>query len=239
MERGILIHEGQQECPYLPGQVACMPLYRQQRILSLTETDARFAMSERRVGQSLYRTECPACSACKGIRILVNQFVMSKSQRRVWNRWKKLGSRLRITMGPASYSEEKLALYNRHKQKRNLVSSEDGLMDAAGYVGWLIRSCFQTAEMCFYIDGHLVGVGILDLGATAISSVYFYFDPDPEWSALSPGVFSVLQEIGFCRRTGRTHHYLGLYVAECGKLNYKANYLPHQRLVDGEWHTFQ
>jgi len=56
---------------------------------------------------------------------------------------------------------------------------------------------------------------------------------------LSPGVFSVLQEIGFCRRTGRTHHYLGLYVAECGKLNYKANYLPHQRLVDGEWHTFQ
>ena len=91
--------------------------------------------------------------------------------------------------------------------------------------------------MCYYIDNKLVAVGILDLGAEAASSVYFYFEPNPEISRLSPGVFSVLQEIAFCRRSGRKFHYLGLYVSDCKSLNYKANYNRHQRLNDGVWRT--
>ena len=49
-----LIYDGLQRCPYLPGQVARMPLYRQLRRLTLEESDARFAMAERRVGSALY-----------------------------------------------------------------------------------------------------------------------------------------------------------------------------------------
>ena len=142
-------------------------------------------------------------------------------------------------MGPVSWSEEKIALYNRHKTERDLVSTDDGELEPGGYVGWLVRSCFQTMEMCYYIDDVLIGVGILDLGARSASSVYFYFDPSPEVARLSPGVFSVLQEIAFCRRTRREFHYLGLYVSDCRSLNYKANYTPHQRLRDGEWHTIR
>jgi arginine-tRNA-protein transferase len=78
-------------------------------------------------------------------------------------------------------------------------------------------------------------VGIVDLGKTAASSVYFYFDPSPEVSRLSPGVYSVLNEIVWCRQTGREHLYLGLYVSGCDRLDYKADYNPHERLVDGDW----
>lgn len=235
MDRGLLVHDAVQPCPYLPDETARMPLYRQDKPLSLAEADARFALAERRVGWALYKTECPSCVACEGLRVVVPDFRMSKSQRRVWKKWRQLGERLKITLGPATWSQEKLDLYNRHKTGRDLVVSGDGVLDAAGYVGWLVRSCFQTMEMCYYLDGNLVAVGVLDLGASSASSVYFYFEPSSEVSKLSPGVFSVLQEIAFCRRSGRKYHYLGLYASACASLNYKANYRPHERLKNGEW----
>ena len=105
-----------------------------------------------------------------------------------------------------------------------------------GYVGWLVSSCLLTVEMRYYYDEQLVGVGVVDLGRTSASSVYFYFDPDR--ADLSPGVYSTLHEIQFCAATGREYLYLGLYVADCRHLAYKATYRPHERLVDGDWRPF-
>ena len=224
-----LVYDGLQSCPYLPGQVARMPLYRQLAPLTLEQADQRFANAERRVGTCLYRTACPTCTACEGLRIPVDDFRPSKSQRRVLNKWRRAG---RVEMGPVCFNEAKLDLFNRHKVERGLTEDEDG-MDPLGYIGWLVHSCMLTIEMRYYFDDQLVGVGILDLGRTAASSVYFYFDPDR--SDLSPGTFSALEEIDFCRRTGRTHLYLGLYVAECRHLSYKARFHPHERLRDGDW----
>lgn len=231
-----LVYDGLQGCPYLPGQVARMPLYRQLRRLGLDETDARFAAAERRVGTCLYRTQCPTCSACQGLRIPVDEFRPSRSQRRVLGRWQDRG---RIAFGAPSLDEEKLDLFNRHKQERDLASEEDGPMTGLGYASWLVQSCVLTMEMRYYFDDRLVGVGILDLGRTAASSVYFYFDPTAEISRLSPGVFSVLQEVDFCRTTGREFLYLGLYVEDCRHLSYKADYWPHERQVDGVWQRFE
>jgi arginine-tRNA-protein transferase len=228
----MLVYDGLQRCPYLSGRVARMPLYRQLRRLTPFETDQRFANAERRVGHSLYQTACPTCSACKGIRIPVAKFRPSKSQRRVANRWP---DTLRIEIDNASYSDEKLALFNAHKRQRGLNDPDDTEMDAIGYMTWLVQSCFETVEMRYYLADRLVGVGILDVGATAASSVYFYFDPSEDIARLSPGTFSVLQEIELCRRTGRTHHYLGLWVEDCRQLNYKSSYYPHELLGDGAW----
>ena len=41
-----------------------------------------------------------------------------------------------------------------------------------------------------------------------------------------------------CRRWGLRWLYLGLYVADCGSMAYKANYLPHERLDNGRWVSF-
>jgi arginyl-tRNA--protein-N-Asp/Glu arginylyltransferase len=224
-----LVYDGLQSCPYLPGRVARMPLYRQLRQLTLDETDARFANAERRVGQCLYRTACPTCSACQGLRIPVNEFRPSKSQRRVRKLWEGHG---RVEIGPVGFDTERLSMFNRHKQQRGLTDDAEG-MDALGYVGWLVTTCVLTVEMRYYYDDVLVGVGIVDLGRSSASSVYFYFDPDR--SELSPGVYSALEEIAFCQRTGREMLYMGLYVADCRHLAYKAQYRPHERLVDGDW----
>jgi arginine-tRNA-protein transferase len=228
-----LVYDGLQSCPYLPGQVARMPLYRQLAPLSLDQADQRFANAERRVGTCLYRTACPTCSACEGLRIPVGDFRPSKSQRRVANRWRDRG---RVELGPVSFDETKLDLFNRHKLERGLTEGTEG-MDPLGYIGWLVHSCMLTVEMRYFYDDELIGIGIVDLGRHAASSVYFYFDPDR--SDLSPGTFSALEEIDFCRRTGRQHLYLGLYVEACRHLSYKARFHPHERLHDGDWRRFE
>ncbi len=235
MRRQILVYDGLHGCPYLPGKVARLPLYRQLAALTPEEADARFANAERRVGEALYRTACPTCRACQGIRVPVAAFVPTRSQRRVLKRWPAEG---RIEVGPAFVSPQKVALFNAHKRARGLAEPDDVPMGAAEYAGWLVESCFETVEMRYYLGDRLIGVGVMDLGARSASSVYFYFDPAPEVSRLSPGVYSALQEIAFCRRTGREHLYLGLYVADCDQLNYKADYRPHERLVDGDWRRF-
>lgn len=230
-----LVYDGLQACPYRPGQVARMPLFRQRRPLSPAETDERFANAERRVGRSLYRTACPTCTACRGLRIPVDELRPSRSQKRVLKRWKALEDRLTIRLQHPTCTDEKLAIFHRHKTQRGLTDAGDEPMDAHGYLGWLVHSCVHTVEMTYTLDDRLIAVGILDLGATASSSVYFYFDPTPEIARLSPGVFSVFQEAAFARRTGRRYHYLGLWVSDCPSLAYKANYYPHERLRDGDW----
>ena len=49
----------------------------------------------------------------------------------------------------------------------------------------------------------------------------------------------MLYQIELCRRLGVPYLYLGYYVADCRSLNYKARFLPHERLVDGQWQRFE
>ena len=226
-----LVHDEEEPCPYRPGQEARMPLRWQLLPLSPEDTDQSLAEGDRRVGHMLYRTACRSCTACEPIRIPVRDFRPTRSQRRVIRR----NRDVRVAIGPATFSEEKLALYNRHKQERGLAM-DDRPMTERGYRGWFVESCVETVEMRYLLGDRLVGVGILDLGRLDASSVYFFFDPDE--SRRSLGVFSVLVETAWLRLQGGRHHYLGLYVADCGPLAYKARYFPHERLIDGRWWRF-
>jgi leucyl-tRNA---protein transferase len=231
--RDALVWDGFQPCPYLPDRVARMPLRRPPRRLTLDEADARFARSERRVGACVYQTECPTCRACEGLRVPVATFEPSRAQRRVARKWE---GHARVEIVPVTYDAEHLELYRRHKAGRGLRHEGDEEITAEGYVGWLVSSCVLTVEMRYWYDDALVGIGVVDLGRTSASSVYFYFDP--AFAALSPGTFSALEELAFCRRTGREFLYLGLWVRESKHLAYKADFNPHERLVDGDWRPF-
>jgi leucyl-tRNA---protein transferase len=226
-----IVHDEPEACPYLDDRVARLPLRWQLNPLAPAELDLSLANGDRRVGRMLYRTSCPACTACEPIRIPVAGFQPSKSQRRALNR----NQDLRIEVGPAAYSDERLALYNRHKHGRGLAKAERN-MSRRGYEGWFVESCVQTMEMRYLLGDRLLAVGVVDVGARDTSSVYFYFDPDEERRSL--GVYSCLVELDWQRQRGGRFHYLGLYVGDCRHLNYKADYFPHERRVRGEWLRF-
>ncbi len=103
------------------------------------------------------------------------------------------------------------------------------------FVEFLYESPVETIECeCRTAEGRLVGVGICDRSREALSSVYFYFDPDEAKRSL--GTWSILKEIDLARSLGMNYYYLGYRVNGCAKMEYKSNYRPHQVLLStGEW----
>lgn len=220
-------------CPYLPVQTAHLPLRLPARPLTRGELSGRLRGGDRREGMFLYRPTCAPCHACEAIRIDVNRFRPSKTQRRVFRRGEAL---LTTEVAEVSCSAEKVALYNRHKTGRGLLVRQE-LINEAGYEQFLVDSCADTFELRYRLAGELIGVAIADRAADALSAVYCYYDP--AHAKLSPGTYSVLKLIYLCRSWGLPYLYLGLYIAACKPMTYKATYLPHERLIDGKWQRFE
>lgn len=221
-----------EECPYLPGKVARLPLRLPAGVVPPEVFDQALAGGERRTGPMLYRTRCPTCTACEALRVPVARFQPTRSQLRAW---KKNEGAITLEMGKPALSWEHLALYNRHKIERGL-SKNDEPLGAQGYRNWLVDTCTDTREVRYRLDGKLVAVSIIDFGATSASSVYHYFDPDI--SSRSMGVYSVMKELELCAQAGIEWYYLGFFVSDCRHLAYKATYWPHQRRIQGTWQEF-
>lgn len=205
------------------------------RPLTASEFSERLHVGDRRQGLVLYRPNCPACKACEAIRLDVEVFEPNKTQRRVHRR----GLRnFEVEIGPPLLSSDRVALYNKHKVGRELLGEGDPI-DETGYGAFLVDSCTESFELRYRLIGQdeLAGVAIVDRGSDALSAVYTYFDP--ELAKLSPGVFSVLEQVELCKRWGLRWLYLGLYVADCSSMAYKATYLPHERLDNGRWVPFE
>ena len=82
-------------------------------------------------------------------------------------------------------------------------------------------------------SGKLVGVGILDVTPNALSSVYFYWDPD--YARFSLGTYSALVELDLCEEWGKEFYYLGYLVAGSATMSYKADF-PGAEVWDGhDW----
>jgi arginine-tRNA-protein transferase len=95
-----------------------------------------------------------------------------------------------------------------------------------------------------YFDGdRLVGVDLIDILPSGISSIYFYYDPASARRSL--GRYSLLIQILMAKERHLPWIYLGYYVDGCRSLEYKREYTPLLRLdgrpaEDGEerWFPF-
>jgi len=228
----LLVYDAEEACPYLDGNVARLPLRWPMRGVSRAQTDQFLAAGDRRSGPYLYHTQCPQCQACEPIRLNVAEFQMSRGQRRVLRRGDQV---LETRIGSPECDERRIAMYNRHKQERGL-DLRGVEVDAAEYQAFLVESCCETLEFSYWLNGELVGVAIIDRGENSLNAVYCFFDV--EQSHLSIGTYSILKQVEWCREWQLRHLYLGLYVSGCRPMEYKADYLPHERLIDARWQRF-
>jgi arginine-tRNA-protein transferase len=122
-------------------------------------------------------------------------------------------------------------LYRKYLRLRHDRQMSDSW---AGLEGFLYKSPIRTQEVTYRRKGQLVAAGILDAEPQALSTVYCYYDPDE--GARSPGTFNVLWTIDHARRNGIPYVYLGYFVRNCEKMNYKLNFRPCELLnSDGTW----
>jgi len=200
--------------------------------LAPEEFDQRLAEGDRRTGVFLYRTQCPQCRACEPIRLDVARFRPNATQRRIARKGNEL---LTVRIAEPTVDEQRTALFNRHRDERGLAGG-DAPIDEASYTDFLTLSCVTTLELSYWHAGQLVAVAIADAGRHSLSAVYCYYDP--HFRLLSLGTYSILRQVALCRASGRQHLYLGFYVSQSPHMSYKANFRPHQRLIDGRWIDF-
>ncbi|MCS6858348.1 MAG: arginyltransferase [Sandaracinaceae bacterium] len=237
----ILIDDGFQPCPYLPGQLARLPVRQPIRHLFPEEFDERLAQGDRRYGPFLYTVKCHPCKACQPLRINTSTFQPSPSQKRSFQRAQRV---LRVEKGPLLVDQRRLELFERHRLLRGLKlksqASSLGRIQSE-YTRWFIDRLVDSFEIRYFLEDTLVGVAITDAGKEAWSAVYTYYDPKlpPPHHSLSIGTFSIITQIYLAKEMGVKWVYLGFAIAENEHMRYKLRFLPHERLIDGNWVLFE
>lgn len=228
---------------------------------SMTASDYESLMFKgwRRSGTYFYKPQlhmtcCPAYT----IRLRVDQFQPSKSQKKVLRRAQKkintneeLGKvsnedsvEITIETEPASFSEEKFQLYKKyqvavHQDKEEEVTPqgftrfliESPLTDSRPAKADLSASAglrYGTYHQLYRLQGQLIAVGVVDLVPSGLSSVYCFYDEDHRDLVL--GKYTALKEIEFCQTHRLPCYYMGYYIHSCEKMRYKGEYKPSELL---------
>jgi arginine-tRNA-protein transferase len=229
----LVVHEGEEPCPYLEGRIARRPLRMPTRRLTRAEFDVRLEAGDRRTGFFLYTQDCPSCRACEPLRVDVNRFVPSRSHRRTIARAER---ELRVERGPLMADARRVELYRAHQVGRGLSRQNAPPLDEHGYEAFLVDTCVDGFEMRYLQGETLVGVAITDRSASALSAVYTYYDP--ALSRLSIGTYSILVQLALAKELGLRWVYLGLAIEESPHMRYKLRFVPHERRIDGAWRLF-
>ena len=229
----IVVFDVPHPCSYLPGRTARLPYRHPVERLTPEQFDERLAEGDRRSGVFLYRTQCPHCRACQPIRLEVENFRPSATQRRTQRRGDAI---LTVKIGPPIIDHQRVRLFNLHRDGRGL-GNDDSPLDEQAYAEFLTDTCCETLELSYWHEDRLVAVAIADAGHNSLSAVYCFYDPS--FKLLSLGTYSILHEVQFCRATDRRYLYLGFFITESPHMSYKARFTPHQRLIDGQWTDFR
>ncbi|MDP2228505.1 MAG: arginyltransferase [Moraxellaceae bacterium] len=217
-------------CSYLPGEQAVTlfadPKSRMDARVYTELSDLGF----RRSGNYVYRPHCATCQACVPVRIPVDRFVPNRQQNRVWKR----NQDLTVTACDGSFREEHYELYEHYIAARHY----DGDMfppSVEQYASFLTSDWSDTRFYEFRLEGRLLAVAVCDVLENGLSAVYTFFNPDE--SARSLGAFAILWQIEETKRLGLPSLYLGYWIKNSAKMNYKIAYRPIELLINGEWLT--
>lgn len=227
----------EQPCNYLPD--------RQERLLfTLPDEplDAEFyqyllTMNFRRSGEQVYTTYCLHCQQCQSVRIQGAEFEPNKHQRRLWNKAQRSDWRYQWVIPSDSFdpTEKYYALYQSYIDNKHAGSSMSPTspqhMSYLWQANWLPVLFLEQ-----YIGEQLVAVTVVDRTPNAFSAVYtFYQTGHP----LAFGTLAILALLEIAKTENIQFVYLGYYIEQCKKMSYKANFLPQQRFIAGEWLSFR
>lgn len=224
-------------CSYLPDQLARSQVATPNHLIHADAYSRLITQGFRRSGVFTYRPHCDGCQACLPLRVCVNAFKPTRSQRRAFQQHRNLTTRVL----EATFHAEHYRLYLRYQSCRHVGGGMD--QDSIDqYTQFLLQTRVNTrliefSEPCVdsaldSSNGRVRMISIVDVVADGLSAVYTFYDPQP---STSYGTYAVMWLIEQARQLNLPYVYLGYWIRESPKMAYKAKFQPHQLLSGGDW----
>ena len=224
-------------CPYLSGK-------RERKIFSYLDGPAASSTNAlltrrgfRRSQNIIYLPACDGCSACVPVRIVVDDFDLSRSRKR---NIAKNADLIRRTAAPRATGEQFSVL-------RGYLDSRHGdggmsEMTVLDYAAMVEETAVDTLIVEYRApapdidgdgEGRLVAAALTDRLTDGLSMVYSFFEPDE--AARSLGRYMIHDHVSLARDLGLPYVYLGYWVKGSPKMDYKADFQPLERLTSSGW----
>ena len=221
-------------CPYLPGRV------ERKVFTHLVGQDARSLNTQlsqggfRRSQNIAYRPACDGCTACVSVRVPVNTFDTNRSFRRTLA----ANADVEGIVAKSQATSEHYSLFRGYIDSRH---GDGGMADMTVLdFSAMVDDNFVDSRLVEYRvrnadneKGRLVGAVLIDILGDGISMIYSFYDPDETKRSL--GTFMILDNIARVKRLGLPYLYLGYWVRGSRKMDYKARFLPQERLTADGW----
>jgi arginine-tRNA-protein transferase len=216
-------------CPYLPDRLERKIMTELNGMSAEALHDALSKCGFRRSHSLIYTPACEGCSQCKAVRVIANDFQFNKSFRRIMKKNKSL----KMFEAPAHATAEQFALFSRYQAARH-THSEMALMGFYEYRYMVEDSPINTFIIEFRNDDNILkGACLVDLMDDGISAVYSFYDPDSAKDGL--GNYIILSLIELTKHMELPYLYLGYWVKDSPKMQYKSRFKPFEVYEDPAW----
>jgi len=221
-------------CPYLPGRTERKVFARLTGSLAQPLNEALTHSGFRRSQMIAYRPACEGCNACVSVRIVADEFAVSRGQKRILKRNLDL---LRREVPPEA-TREQFALLRAYLDSRHAGGgmSDMGLFD---YVAMVEETPVNTHIVEYRRTGEdgqpgmLMGCALTDVLRDGLSMVYSFYHPGEDERSI--GTQMILDHIAAARAKGLPYVYLGYWIDGSAKMEYKARFRPLEALGPEGW----
>jgi arginyl-tRNA--protein-N-Asp/Glu arginylyltransferase len=216
-------------CNYLPEQEERLLIAIDDTLHNSEHYGWLMQQGFRRSGNDIYRPHCIACQACQSLRVPIQDFKPSRSQKRL------LKSNQLFEVRLSKKVQENY--YPLYEQYINTIHRDGSMFPASDeqFQSFTHNNITEPYYIEIWHDQVLISVAITDDIPNGLSAVYTFYHPSYRKQGL--GVFSILKQIEIAAQLRREFLYLGYQIEQCSKMNYKNRYHPHQILVENQWQT--
>ncbi|MEQ8936545.1 MAG: arginyltransferase [Amphiplicatus sp.] len=220
-------------CPYLAGKT-------ERKVFSYLGGPSAPSMNAmltrrgfRRSQNIIYVPACESCQACVPVRIVTEDFDLSRSRRRALTRNADLIRRIR---SPRATGEQ-FSVLRGYLDSRH---ADGGMADMTvlDYAAMVEETAVDTMIVEYLTRGEngeerLIACALTDRLTDGLSMVYSFFEPEEARRSL--GQFMILDHVALAREFSLPYVYLGYWVEGSGKMDYKSNFQPLERLTASGW----